>query len=113
MDEIDDYIEIDYLCKESLAFFPSFSIQFIVKYDSEIFLKERIRLETAHAYIDEPQKYSGDNDYTMPIESFSVSGFNFKIAKFDNTVYPKNFGMVGISESKNELQRNNSKCRYL
>ena len=103
LDEIDDYLEIDYLCKKSTAFFPSYSMQLIIKYDAQAFLKEQSRLETAYTYINEPQKYPGSDDYTMPVESFSAFGFDFKIAKFDNTVYPKNFGMVGISEAKHEI----------
>ncbi len=103
LDEIDDYLEIDYLCEKSTAFFPSCSMQLIIKYDVETFLKEKARLEMAYTYIDKPQKDLSDDDYTMPVESFSVSGFDFKIAKFDNTVYPKNFGMVGISEAKHEI----------
>lgn len=101
--EVDDYLEADYLCEKSTAFFPSFSMQLIIKYDTEAFLREKARLEMAYTYIDEPQKYPSDDDYTMPVTSFSASGFDFKIAKFDNTVYPKNFGMVGISEAKHEI----------
>ncbi len=103
LDEIDNYEEIDYVCKKDPAFFPSYSLQLVVKYDDETFLREKTRLETAYIYLDEPQKYSGNDSYTMPVETFSVSDFNFKIAKFDNTVYPKNFGMVGVSETKREI----------
>ena len=103
LDEIDDYLEIDYLCEKSTAFFPSCSMQLIIKYDAQTFLKEKARLETAYTYINEPQTGYGDDEYTIPVESFSAFGFDFKIAKFDNTVYPKNFGMVGISETNHEI----------
>ncbi len=103
LDSIDNYTEIEYLCKKNPAFFPSYSLQLIVKYDDETFFKEKARLKTAYTYLDEPQKSPGDENYTIPVVSFSVFGFEFKIAKFDNTVYPKNFGMVGVSEAKREI----------
>ena len=103
LDSIDNYTEIDYLCKKDSSFFSSYSLQLIVRYDDKTFFKEKARLETAYIYLDEPQKDTNGDDYTIPVEAFSVSDFDFKIAKFDNTVYPKNFGMVGISESKHEI----------
>ncbi len=104
LDDIGDYKDIEYFIRKDEGIFPEYSMQLLVKYDEESFLKEKERLESAYTYLSEPQKLDGENNYyTIPIEEFSGAGFNFKIAVFENTVYPKNFGMVGISDENFEI----------
>lgn len=104
LENVGEYTEISYFSRKDESFFPEYSMQLIVSYDEENFLKEKERLETAYTYLDEPQKTDGDNAvYTIPIEKFSAAGFDFKVAKFDNTFYPKYFGMVGVSDEKCQI----------
>lgn len=105
LDNIGEYNDVEYFSRKDEAIFPAYSMQLVVKYDEVSFLAEKGRLETAYTYLEEPQKADFDDTvYTIPIEKFSCAGFDFKIAKFEDTVYPKNFGMVGISEEKFEIE---------
>lgn len=99
--DIGDYKDISYFSKKVEDIFPEYSMQLIAKYDEETFLKEKKRLDTAYTYLDKPQL--DDTDYTMPVKEFSAEGFNFKIAVFEDTVFPKNFGMVGVSDQSQEI----------
>ena len=104
LDEIGEYEKAEYYTRKNESIFPEYSMQLVVKYDQEAFLKEKARLERAYTYLDKPQKLDGDKDvYTIPIEEFSFAGFDFKIAVFEDTNYPKNFGMVGVSDEKCEI----------
>lgn len=101
---IGEYKEAEYFARKDETVFPVYSMQLIVKYDEEMYVKEKERLETAYTYLDKPQKPDdNDNVYTIPIEEFSSADLNFKIAVFEDTVYPKNFGIVGISDEKYEI----------
>ncbi len=102
--DIGVYKDVEYFIRKDETIFPEYSMQFVVKYDEEEFLREKEKLNTAYTYLKEPQKADFDDTvYTIPIEEFSASGFNFKIAKFKDTVYPKNFGMVGVSDETFEI----------
>lgn len=102
LDDIGEYEDVEYFSRKDNGIFPEYSMQLVVKYDEENFSAEKQRLETAYTYLDEPQKLN-DEHYTIPVETFSVAGFDFKIAKFEDTVFPKNFGMVGISDENHEI----------
>ena len=104
LNSIGEYEGIEYFTQKDDGIFPECSMQLVVKYNEETFLAEKQRLETAYTYLEEPQKADFDDTvYTIPIEEFEVLGFDFRIAKFEDTVYPKNFGMVGISDEKFEI----------
>ena len=104
LDNIGKYNDVEYFSRKDKSIFPEYSMQLVVKYDEEEFLKEKEKLNTAYTYLDVPQTADFDDTvFTIPIESFSAAGFDFKVAKFDDTVYPKNFGMVGISDEKFEI----------
>ncbi len=104
LDNIGSPEAVDYFSRKDNGIFPDYSMQLVVKYDEETFLAEKQRLETAYTYLDKPQKADFDDAfYTIPIVEFSTAGYDFKIAKFEDTVYPKNFGMVGVSEEKLEI----------
>ena len=103
LDSIGEYQSAAYFCRRDNGIFPNYSMQLIVQYDDETFESEIERLETAYVYLDEPQRSEWGQDYTIPVTEFSVAEFHFKIAKFDDTQYPKNFGMVGISDEKQEI----------
>lgn len=104
LDNIGKYNNIEYFSRKDKGFFPEYSMQLVVKYDEEEFLKEKENLNSAYTYLEEPQKADFDDTvYTIPIEEFSAFGFDFKIAKFEDTVYPKNFGMVGVSDENFEI----------
>ena len=104
LDNIGKYNDVEYFSRKDETIFPDYSMQLIVKYDEEEFLKEKEKLNTAYTYLETPQKADFDDTvYTIPIEEFSAFGFDFKIAQFEDTVYPKNFGIVGISDEKFEI----------
>ena len=105
LNEIGEHKGIEYFVrKDETIISPEHSMQLVVKYDEETYLKEKERLKNAYTYLDEPQIPDWDDTvYTIPIEAFSAAGFDFKVAKFEDTVYPKNFGMVGISDEKFEI----------
>ncbi len=104
LEAIGDYKKIEYFSRKDSTIFSEYSMQLVAKYEEEMFFKEKERLKSAYAYLDEPQKTDWDDtNYTIPVEEFSAAGFNFKIAVFDKTVYPKNFGMVGVSDDKFEI----------
>ena len=104
LDDIGEYKEVEYFIRKDVSILPEYSMQLVVKYDEEEFLKEKEKLNTAYTYLEEPQKADFDDTvYTIPLEEFSAIGFDFKIAKFEDTVYPKNFGMVGISDEMFEI----------
>ena len=104
LEDIGEYTDVAYFVRKDEGIFPEYSMQLVVKYGEEEFLKEKERLESAYTYLDEPQKPDWDNTvYIIPIEAFSCAGFNFKIAVFDDTVYPKNFGMVGVADEEYEI----------
>lgn len=104
LEGIGNYKEIEYFSRKDNTFFPEYSIQLVVKYDEEIFLTQKDRLENKYTYLEEPQKpKSDDTVYTIPAEEFSINEFDYKVVEFDDTVYPKNFGMVGISDDRCEI----------
>lgn len=96
--------EINYsLIKDELLFLSD-SLKLIVKYTQENFDKEKERLADAYTYLDEPRKAEFDETcYTVPVTEFTIDTFAFKITEFENTVYPKEFGIVGISEETCEI----------
>ena len=98
--EIGDYKKVDYFSRKDTTIFPDYSLQLVAEYGEEEFALEKERLADAYTYVDGAQTVLGPVDvlYTLPVEAFSAAGFDFKVTVFDDTVYPKNFGMVGISE---------------
>lgn len=105
LSELGAYSTISYVCRQDHSIFPENDLQLVVGYsDESSFLSEVERLKTAYTYLDEPQMaIFDDRYYAIPLASFSYDGFDFKVAKFDNTLYPKYFGMVGISPEKLEI----------
>ena len=104
LEDVGEYKDVEYFSRKDESIFPEYSMQLVVKYNEEEFLKEKEKLNTAYTYLETPQKADFDDTvYTIPIVEFSASGFDFKIAQFEDTVYPKNFGMVGISDEKFEI----------
>lgn len=102
--EIGEYNVVEYFSRKDETIFPEYSMQLVVKYDEDIYLKEKERLKTAYTYLDKAQEADGNKDvYTIPVEEFSYAGFSFKVATFEDTVYPKNFGMIGVSDEKFEI----------
>jgi len=101
LDDLEEHTGVQYLVKKDEGVFPRYSLRLIVNYEEQAFAAEKIRLETAYTYLGEPQMSGGD--YTMPVTEFSAAGFDFKVAVFENTEFPKCFGMVGISEEKNQI----------
>ena len=101
LDDLGEYKDVKYFIRKDESIFPDYSMQLIVEYDKETFLKEKERFATAYTYLDKPQL--DGNDYTMPVTEFSLSGFDFKVAVFEDTTYPKNFGMVGVSDESQQI----------
>ena len=102
LENIGEYQSVEYRCRKDHGLFPAFSMQLVVKYGEDVFTAEKERLESAYTYLDDAVKYE-DGDYRIPIAEFTCNGMDFKITKFEDTNYPKNFGMVGISNEKMEI----------
>ena len=99
LDEIGECYSIKYYSRKDELIFPAYSLKLIAKYDAETFAKEKERLEDAYTYLQEPQKAEFDEKYyTIPVVRFSVGEFDFRVVELEDTCYPKNFGMIGISE---------------
>lgn len=103
LDNIGEYETVRYTSKHDDGIFPWDSMQLIVQYDEDAFSKEKELLNTAYPYLEQPLKREETLDWLIPMAEFSAKGFDFRIAKFKDTEYPKNFGMVGISEEKHEV----------
>lgn len=98
LETLGTYRDIEYLCRRDESIFPSYSMKLIVWYDEGTFAAEKARLDDAYVYLEEPQKMDFDEKlYTIPAVTFSVADFDFRVAELADTVYPKNFGMIGIS----------------
>ena len=92
LDEVGVYENIEYLSRYDHSFFPIDTIQLIVEYDEENFLKEKERLDTAYTYLDKPQLDEANDDfYTIPVERFSTAGFDFRVAVFEDSDFPEEF----------------------
>lgn len=102
LESIGECQSVEYFCRKDIGLFPAYSMQLVVKYDEDVFTAEKERLESAYTYLDEVIKLE-DRSYRIPIVEFPCAGFDFKIAKFEDTDYPKNFGMVGVSDEKQEI----------
>ena len=101
---IGEYENIDYFSRKDEGAFPHYSLQLVVQYDEENYFLAKEQLNTAYTYLEEPQKPDFDDTvYSMPTAKFETPGFNFRIAMFEDTVYPKNFGMVGTSDENFEI----------
>ncbi len=101
LEDVGEYKEANYFIRKDETVFPEYAMQLVVKYDKDVYLKEKERLKTAYTYLDKAQKADWDeNVYAIPATEFFYAGFSFKVATFEDTVYPKNFGMVGVSDEK-------------
>jgi len=104
LDKIGNYQDISYTLIKNERIFATYSLKLIVKYNQQVFQQEKERLNNAYTYINEPQfDQYGSGFYTIPIAEFSDGKYNFKITKFEDTTYPKNFGLVGISDETFEI----------
>lgn len=104
LDDIGEYESVEYFSRKDESIFPEYSLQLVVRYDEENYLAEKEKLNTAYTYLEEPQKPDFDDTvYSMPTTRFETLKFNFRIAVFEDTVYPRNFGMVGTSDETFEI----------
>lgn len=102
LDSLGEYQKIEYSTKHDNGLFPWDTMQLIVKYDEEIFSQEKELLNTSYSYLKQPKRYD-DGDWYMPVTEFIFAGYDFRVVEFEDTDYPRNFGMVGISEEKCEI----------
>ena len=105
LESLGQYSDVQYFVRMDEGVFPNYSMRLIVSFEEAEFKAEVKRLETAYTYLQEPQTadYSAGAYYTMPLATFSAAGFDFRVAVFEETVYPKNFGMVGVSEQTHQI----------
>ncbi|MBR5272880.1 MAG: hypothetical protein IKU25_05735 [Clostridia bacterium] len=105
LESLGNYTNIEYTCRKDESFFAEYSMQLVVEYDEDAFVTEKARLETAYEYLDKPLRteYGEAGYYTIPVEKFSYAGFEFRVVKFDDTFYPKYFGILGICEEKQQV----------
>ncbi len=102
LDSLGAYQEIDYSTKHDNSLFPWDTMQLIVKYDEETFLQKKDLLDTSYPYLKQPKRYD-DGDWYIPVTEFPFAGFAFRVVEFEDTDYPRNFGMVGISEENCQI----------
>lgn len=105
LESLGQYSDVQYFVRMDEGVFPAYSLRLIASYEEAEFKAEVKRLETAYTYLQEPQTadYSAGAYYTMPLATFSAAGFDFRVAQLENTVYPKNFGMVGVSREMRQV----------
>lgn len=101
LEDVGEYKNVAYFIRKDETVFPEYTMQLVVEYDEDEYLKEKERLKTAYTYLEKAQKADWNDDvYAIPVAEFSYAGFSFRVAAFQDTVYPKNFGMVGVSDEK-------------
>ena len=104
LDSLEGYTDARYLSKKVESLFSVHSMCLTLTYDRENFAAEKARVSGAYAYLDSPVVSEFDADlYTVPAVSFSHAGFDFRVVSAEDMVYPKYFGMIGISDEKCEI----------
>ena len=56
LEDVGEYKEANYFVRKDETVFPEYAMQLVVKYDEDVYLKEKERLKTAYTYLDKAQK---------------------------------------------------------
>ncbi|WP_346848642.1 hypothetical protein [uncultured Clostridium sp.] len=88
-------------------FFETDTITLVVKYDEETYKKEKENLTEKYRFLDHKVVSDFDvSEYYIPEYEFSINDYDFKVADGNDnyeTIYPKSFGMIGISDKKKSI----------
>lgn len=103
LDDIEDVesVDLSYLEKKG-SLVRSNSLMVTLKFHEGDYGTKKDEFIAQFDYIDEIMLDS-DNEPVITSNSFKYNGYNILIVKDERFDYPKNFGMVGYSDEKNEL----------
>lgn len=93
--------------RASIIIFETETLTLVVKYDEEIYKKEKEKLTEKYKFLD--HKVISDYDkekYYIPEYQFSINNYKFKVADESDSYkaeYPKSFGMIGISDEEKSI----------
>ena len=108
LEDLPEYENIEYkYTHESILIFESHSVALIVGYDDNTFESEKEKLNEQYTFLDKKIKSEFDkNKYYIPEYEFSVDSYTFRVVDKNgapNTIFPKFFGMIGISEENKSI----------
>ncbi|MGN1032167.1 MAG: hypothetical protein ACI4PU_01785 [Intestinibacter sp.] len=110
---------------EDMGVFCSEGLTLVVEYDEETYIKEKAKLDDHYDFLKNKKRLWGEGDddrslygkeiafdkgpeynYVIPEARFSINSYDFKVVKEYNGVksdFPKQFGIIGISDEKHSI----------
>ena len=108
IEDLPKYQDISYKYNHSsIILFETEAITLVVNYDEETYEKEKEKLTERYKFLN--HKVVSDFDkskYYIPEYEFSINNYDFKVAEGNDNyeaIYPKSFGIIGISDEKNSI----------
>lgn len=78
--------------------FVSQSLNLIVTYNENDYLEIKNGMDAKYKFIKEPI-IIGKDTYIIPTVDTTVNGFYIRVVEDESFIYPKKFGMIGVSDS--------------
>lgn len=108
LENLPQYENIEYkYTHKSILLFESDSVALIVTYDDNTFESEKNKLNGEYTFLDKKIISDFDkNKYYIPEYEFSVDSYDFRVIDkngTNNTIFPKSFGIIGVSEDKKSI----------
>lgn len=102
-DEFGDYNQIEYQVRDQKGLFRNVGSMYRVSYSKEKY-NEQIKVINNLDYLDAPVKDDTGDYYLMPAEKVEYNGWTIRVINADeNSVYPKNFKMIGTNDNTNTI----------
>lgn len=108
IEDLPKYQDISYKYNNfPIILFETEAITLVVNYDEETYKKEKEKLTEKYKFLN--HKVVSDFDkskYCIPEYEFSINNYDFKVAEGNDNyeaIYPKSFGMIGISDEKKSI----------
>ncbi|WP_024295039.1 hypothetical protein [Lacrimispora indolis] len=93
--------------RASIILFETETLMLVVKYDEEIYKKEKEKLTEKYKFLDHKVVSDFDKEkYYIPEYQFSINNYELKVVNGSDSYkaeYPKSFGMIGISDKKKSI----------
>ena len=108
INDLPKYEDISYKYnKSSIILFEAETIILVVNYNTETYEKEKEKLIEKYNFLNHKVVSNFDTSkYYIPEYEFSINSYNFKVADENENyeaIYPKSFGIIGISDKKNSI----------
>lgn len=108
INDLPKYQDISYKYnKSSIILFETETIILVVNYDEETYEKEKEKLTEKYKFLNHKVISNFDKSkYSIPKYEFSINSYNFKVPDENENyeaIYPKSFGIVGISDEKKSI----------